>query len=308
MLNVHLIERHIRRAQWDQLVAAVSENGAMIPLSLRARLARVSSRPATGKLNQSNSHVPAGAVDARSGALWTAHGHRSPKDPGERPAVRSQRDCTGNVSKTRSGSNAGGSWRSWESKDSGGAEGSGGYVGNAGDDSGGSGGALALALHRLVELTYGPTSLSREITSRLLEEQDASGSFGEEVATTAAAVSALGRVAAEHASLDASERQRIVAAREHALAFLAASQADDGLFTTNDDRTQQDRALTAAFVLACLAENDAFRTAVRFADLMNWFESHQNELEPATDRLWQLALAGAPAHGPNTPVLAAIAA
>ena len=257
MLNVHLIERHVRRAQWDQLIAAVSENGAMIPLSLRARLARVSSVSPGQSRARDNSNAPAGAVGVRSSA---------------------------------SGGTGSGEHRS------------------AGRFSGASAGALALALHRLVELTYGPTSLSREIIDRLLDEQSDNGSFGEDVATTCAAVAALGRVIAEHANLDPREHQRLVAAREHALACLAATQSDNGLFHSGDDRTEQDRALTAAFVLAYLADDEAFRMAVRFADLMNWFESHQDDLEPATDRLWQLALAGAPAHGPTTPVLAAIAA
>jgi hypothetical protein len=82
---------------------------------------------------------------------------------------------------------------------------------------------------------------------------------------------------------------------ERVLADLAATQRDDGLLAGPDDRTQQDRALTSAFVLCLLAGDERFRQTVRFADLMSWFEQHADELDGQTRSLWRLATLDVPA-------------
>lgn len=155
--------------------------------------------------------------------------------------------------------------------------------------------AVALGLRRTVELTYGPTSLSRAMTRRLLEWQEPDGSFGRDPAVTATAVVALRRVLSDQPQVDSDGQ--IVAATEQALAALASMQSAEGDapavlpggFAASEDRCDRDAALTTAFVLYLLADDSAFRQAVRFADLLDWFEQHPHELDADTDRLWQMA-------------------
>ena len=144
---------------------------------------------------------------------------------------------------------------------------------------------LALGLRRLVELTYHRTALSRQMARLLLDSQDADGSFDGDPVITATAVAALGRLLAEQPSAGDSA---ICQARVHALAALAAMQDDDGLFRTASDRTREDRAMAAAFVLYQLGGDDAFRQTVRIADLWRWFEQHDDRLDGPTQGLWRM--------------------
>ncbi len=174
---------------------------------------------------------------------------------------------------------------------------------------------LALALRRVLELTYGPTPLSRELTATLLDRQNNDGSFGEGVSgnpdgpgdplATAAVIAALTALLQEHASTPHPEA---ALARERAIAALANSQADHGLFVSPADRTDHDQALATAFILTLLAGDEDFRQSVRFADLMNWFDEHDDELPAHADTLLRIARAQTPVchHPLQTP--AAIAA
>ena len=160
--------------------------------------------------------------------------------------------------------------------------------------------AVALGLRRLVELTYGPTSLSGEMTGFLLAAQAEDGSFDGDPLATAAAAAALGRVIHEQ---PAAADQAVTAARGRALAALAAMQNDSDLFDGCDDGTEQDRALTGAFVLYLLAGDDDFRQSVRYGDLMNWFEQHRDRLDADTNQLWRIARLDSPvATGPGAAV------
>lgn len=173
---------------------------------------------------------------------------------------------------------------------------------------------IALALRRVLELTYGPTPLSRELTSSLLAQQNNDGTFGEAEGTsggtsggdplaTAAAIAALTALGREHASTPNPEA---AVARERAIVALANHQADDGLFQYAADRTDEDRALTSAFILTLLGGEDDFRHAVRYADLLNWFDDHAERLDGNANLLWRLARVDAtPARSHE---LAAIAA
>jgi hypothetical protein len=178
--------------------------------------------------------------------------------------------------------------------------------------SGQPGAVLALSLRRVLELTYGPTALSRELTAALLNLQNADGSFGDadgrdqpagDPLATAAAVAALTALGREHASTPNPEA---AVARERAIVALAHHQADEGLFHCPADRTDEDRALTSAFILTLLGGDDDFRHAVRYADLLNWFDDHAQHLDGSACLLWRLAQVDAapvPSHE-----LAAIAA
>ncbi len=160
--------------------------------------------------------------------------------------------------------------------------------------------AMALALKRVIELTYGPTALSRELTQAIIDQQNADGSFGDsgirgplgDPLATAAVIAALSALAHEHASAPHPEA---AVALERALAALANFQADDGLFHCPADRTDDDRALGSIFILTLLAGDDDFRQAVRLADLMNWCDEHAGNLDREAAKLWRMACIDAPA-------------
>jgi hypothetical protein len=168
--------------------------------------------------------------------------------------------------------------------------------------------ALALGLRRLIELTYGPTELSRAMIVDLLALQDPDGSFGSDPLATACAVAALARLEAEHHHLGNLE---VGTAGQRALAALAAMQADDGLMAYPADRSWQQRALVNAFILFLLAHDAPFRAAVRLAEMMDWFEQYQDQLEPGTESYWLMArldAVGTPAPAPTGPAHPALAA
>lgn len=177
--------------------------------------------------------------------------------------------------------------------------------------------AIALGLRRVVELTYGPTSLSREMTEALILKQQPDGSFEGDPLATAAALATLNLL---HADQPRACDDAATAAREQAIHALASMQDEDGLFRdraafvggTPLDRTEQDRALTAAFILFLVGRDSDGRAAVRFADLLDWFGFHADDLDTDTRQLLDTAIA---ALGPNAgtpprraPALAAIAA
>ncbi len=175
--------------------------------------------------------------------------------------------------------------------------------------------AAGLGLRRLTELTYGPTSLSRDMIDALLNAQLPDGSFpgpiDHDPLTTAAAVSGLAAVLREQRAVSAqgpAPDPRMAQALDHAIAALAAAQDAQGLFRYSDDRTEQDRALTSAFVLFLLARLPEFRESCRFADLMTWFDEHADRLDEDTAQLYHMASLDDPARHPASPALNAIAA
>lgn len=142
---------------------------------------------------------------------------------------------------------------------------------------------IALGLRRVADLTYGPTTLSRAMTDTLVASSRSQ--LGEPTdPLTAATLAAAFAVAADH---DPEAQQ----ARYDAVAALAAMQGEDGLFHFADDRSEQDRALVAAFVLFLLAGDEAFRLHVRMADLLDYFDQHHEHLDRPTERLWRMARA-----------------
>lgn len=151
---------------------------------------------------------------------------------------------------------------------------------------------LALALRRLVELTYGPTTLSRQLVDRLLRDQRPDGTFpgdneqDRDALATATALAGLGRVAADHPATVGDELR---AGLDHGYAALAELQDCDGLFSAPADRSLADRALTTAFIVSLLGPDPRFRGAVRLSELHQWFESQDGRLDRHTQHLWDLA-------------------
>ena len=157
--------------------------------------------------------------------------------------------------------------------------------------------AVGLGLRRALELAYTPTPIVRRMAQYLCDVQGDDGSFDRDPLSTAVAAAALMRLLreppanAEPAWTDSAQR---------AFTALAAMQHSDGLFNCTDDRTEQDRALTGAFILYLLAGDDTFRRSIRFAELMTWFEDHAERLDSDTNQLWQIARLDTPPP-PETP-------
>lgn len=159
----------------------------------------------------------------------------------------------------------------------------------------GSTAGIGLALRRLVELTYGPTDLSRRLLDRLVSAQRPDGAFAidddpqADPLTTAVAIAALQRVATDHA---AARTDLLDDAIRRGEAALFAMQGGDGLFTAPSDRSVDDRALTTAFIVFLLGNSSAFRDGIHLAQTHRWFEHRCGRLDRHTQNLWDLASIG----------------
>ncbi len=128
--------------------------------------------------------------------------------------------------------------------------------------------AWALALRRLVEITYDASGLSERLEARLGEWVTPSGVLDAQgrvcALATACVLSAFDRVEKDYPSADLSRRVGSDALRYS----LACQQDGDGLFTASGDRTDADRCLTSAFMLYLLAGSPMFTASIRLTDLM----------------------------------------
>ncbi len=134
----------------------------------------------------------------------------------------------------------------------------------------------ALGLRRVVELSYGPTPLSREMLAGLLAWWQGCGPRGRgcspvgpsasapDPLAVAAFAAALSLVLEEHPRLN---HPALQLAKREALAALADTQAEDGLFEAEDDRTNLDRHHTAAFIHSLLDREEVYHALVRVSDL-----------------------------------------
>ena len=156
-----------------------------------------------------------------------------------------------------------------------------------------------LALRRLVELTYGPTARSRELTLQLIQavhgfadEADptaADPASLPDVLTLAAALAALAQVESDQpAAID----EHLTRALELGLRRLAGQQDCDGLFTGPRDRSLGDRALTTAFILSLVGSCPRFTQQLRLPELYGWFDQRDGRLDRHTQQLWDLACIG----------------
>ncbi len=169
--------------------------------------------------------------------------------------------------------------------------------------------AIGLGLRRLCELIYGPTSLSRAMVDTLIQSQLPDGTFAgcvdRDPLTTAAAAAGLAASLREH---QADMQSPSAEALDRAFVGLSAMQDDEGLFRHSDDRTEQDRALTSAFVLFLLARLPQFRESIRFAELMTWFDERADRLDEDTAQLYHMASLDDPTRETYSPACEAIAA
>ena len=147
---------------------------------------------------------------------------------------------------------------------------------------------VALALRRVIELSYVPNPHHKAVLRQLLDAQAHDGSFHQDPIATALAVAALH--ASQNASIASADPEAGLAL-ERGLAALAALQDEDGFFAHSSDRTIQSRGLTAAFVLATLADVEEFRSAIRYGDVLGAFDFYDDRMDHDTQLLLQQALA-----------------
>jgi hypothetical protein len=158
-------------------------------------------------------------------------------------------------------------------------------------------GAKGLGLRRLIELTYGPTSLSRQLIADLLRVQSPTGAALDAAGRascllTAALAAGLGRVVRDHGGRGDDTIGEVRQAYERSLACLASMQSEDGLFASPQDRHERDRLLTSAFVAYLLIDAPGFAETCRGHAMLSSLEEHLEEAEPDTQQLIGMARLG----------------
>lgn len=155
-------------------------------------------------------------------------------------------------------------------------------------------GARGLGLRRLVELTYGPTTLTTQIINALLKAQCPDGAIADAAGRpssllTACFAAGLGRVLRDHAGRLGDRHAEIENAYDRALAALAAIQHQDGLFAGPQDRALRDRLLTSAFIAYLLIDAPGFAAVCQGHALLTALEDHLEDCGPATADLVNMA-------------------
>lgn len=164
-------------------------------------------------------------------------------------------------------------------------------------------GAKGLGLRRLVELTYGPTTLSRQLIESLLRAQSPTGAALDAAGRpscllTAALAAGLGRVLRDQSGrgtesdghdAEADPQAETRLAYQKALDCLASMQGSDALFTGPQDRDQQDRLLTSAFVAYLLIDSPEFAEVCRGHALLSTLEDYLDHAGPDAEQLIGMA-------------------
>lgn len=164
-------------------------------------------------------------------------------------------------------------------------------------------GAKGLGLRRLVELTYGPTALGKQLIDSLLRALSPMGAALDAAdrpscLLTAAMVAGLGRVLRDHAGRGGEsggfdsgdvEMAEVRLAYDRALGCLASMQGEDALFAGPQDRDQRDRLLTSAFIAYLLIDSPGFAGTCRGHALLSALEDHLDDAGPDTQQLISMA-------------------
>lgn len=155
-------------------------------------------------------------------------------------------------------------------------------------------GAKGLGLRRLVELTYGPTLLARQLIAGLIHAQSPTGAALDAAdrpscLLTAALAAGLGRVLRDHQGRYGELLGEVQAAYGRALACLATMQDEDGLFAGPQDRDKRDRLLTSAFIAYLLLDSPDFAGICRGHALLSVLEEHMDDCGADTQALIQMA-------------------
>lgn len=155
-------------------------------------------------------------------------------------------------------------------------------------------GARGLGLRRVIELTYGPTALTREVIRALLRSQRDDGAVADGAGRpcclqTATLLAGLGRALRDHGERLGDEHVEIQAAYDRALAALGALQRGDALFATAQDRTMRDRLLTSAFIAYLLLDAPGFASACQGHALLSVLEDNLDRCDAHTEQLINMA-------------------
>ncbi len=269
MLSVYLIERYFKRGRWDSLLDGLAGNGLEMPLPLRARL------------SGSPTAVTALALRRVGQLSW---------GPTALSRAMRERLVAGLGDPSLTDGEGGGSSRAVRGPLAGGALsrerlGDGGAVNDTMRDPL-TAAAVAAALGDEGD-AVSPTAMSRRAARTSAGGALVDGALAGAEPGEIGGNREVGRdVLDVHKDAQADAGRSV---RHWALLALAAAQGDDGLIAHSEDRSADDRAMTSAFVLCLLAGDDAFRQAVRFNDLLNWFDEHGDELDADTRMLWRLA-------------------
>jgi hypothetical protein len=136
--------------------------------------------------------------------------------------------------------------------------------------------AAALAMIRLNELNQSHQPLQTKLVRTLVATQEVDGGWGDPVATTLAS----------RALLNDNGDGAVI---DRGLHYLAMLQKPEGIWPNVPFRRMPADPYVSAFILYQLGRHPRFRSAVRFLDALNWFESHESSLDPETRRLWDRA-------------------
>jgi hypothetical protein len=136
--------------------------------------------------------------------------------------------------------------------------------------------AAAMALIRLDELNQGFHPLNEKLIRTILAAQEGDGGWGDLV------VSAL--------CLRALMCNRGLGVAVHrGIAYLANLQKAQGAWPAYPIRRAAEDAYVSAFILFHLADQPAFRAAVRLEDAVNWLAQNEANFDEESRRLWQRA-------------------
>ena len=136
--------------------------------------------------------------------------------------------------------------------------------------------AAAMAVIRLDELSQSYVPLYAKLVRAILASQETDGGWGDAM-TTALCLRALLCSNGDGVAVD------------RGLTYLANLQKSEGVWPAVPLRRMPADAYVSAFVLLQLGDNARFREAVRFADAVAWFESHEGSLDPTARPLWDRA-------------------
>jgi hypothetical protein len=136
--------------------------------------------------------------------------------------------------------------------------------------------AAALAMIRLEELDQSHVPFYGELLRFVLRAQEADGGWGDPMAT-ALCLRAL--------MCDRGQGHAI----DQGLLYLANLQKPEGIWPNVPIRRMPADPYVSAFVLYQLGQSARFRSAVRFFDAINWFQTHERTLDSQTRCLWDRA-------------------
>jgi hypothetical protein len=136
--------------------------------------------------------------------------------------------------------------------------------------------AAAMALLRLDELAQSHVPLYSKLLRTILAAQQPDGGWTDPL-TTSICLRALFAGRGQGAAI------------ERGLFYLAQLQKAEGIWPNVPIRRMPADPFVSAFILMQLGADARFRSAVRFIDALNWFESNEPALDPETRRLWDHA-------------------